>query len=277
MRRCLALCCALLLCLALSAGQAAAEAAPSPVKVYIDGLLRLRGYRAEGLLWLCPEDLCALYHHSASSVRDGDSYRLTLPEWTLEAPRGSEVYAVDGRFLYCPEGWREIDGRVYFPADLSLRLFGLRLEDAGGDSASLDESGRRLLRGGEDYYASHYPADDLFWLSHIIHAEAASEPLAAQIGVGSVVLNRVRSEQFPAAVIAVVLDREGAVQFDPVENGTVARVPDEQAILAACLCLEGYNTVGESLFFINPELTDAGWFDSALTPTAVIGHITFYS
>ena len=275
MRRWAALFLALLLCLPLP--QAAAETAPFSVKVYIDGLLRLRGYRIDGALWLCPEDLCALYHHSSDTVCDGEAYRLILPEWTLEAPRESEIYAVDGRFLYCPEGWREFGGRVYFPADLSLRLFGLKLEDTSLASASLDDSGKRLLRGGEDYYAAHYPADDLFWLSHIIHAEAGGEPLAAQIGVGNVVLNRVRSEQFPDSVIAVVLDRENMVQFDPVENGTVARVPDEQAILAACLCLEGYNTVGESLFFINPALTDASWFDAALTPTAVIGPITFYT
>ena len=183
---------------------------------------------------------------------------------------------MDGRFLYCPEGWREFGGRVYFPADLSLRLFGLKLEDTSLASASLDDSGKRLLRGGEDYYAAHYPSDDLFWLSHIIHAEAGGEPLAAQIGVGNVVLNRVRSEQFPDSVIAVVLDRENMVQFDPVENGTVARVPDEQAILAACLCLEGYRTAGDALYFVNPERGDPTWFARTLTPVCTIGHHQFY-
>ena len=122
----------------------------------------------------------------------------------------------------------------------------------------------------------HYSADDLFWLSHIIHAEAGGEPLAAQIGVGNVVLNRVRSEQFPDSVIAVVLDRENMVQFDPVENGTVARVPDEQAILAACLCLEGYNTVGDCMYFLNPDKASSRWFEENLTEAIVIGNHAFY-
>ena len=53
--------------------------------------------------------------------------------------------------------------------------------------------------------------------------------------------------------------------------------PDERAVLAACLCLEGYNPVGDSLYFMNPETGDGTWFEHALNPTVTIGHHQFYS
>ena len=276
MKRLCALLLALGLCLGVSAAASASAADAEPVRVYVDGLLRLRGYRAEGILWLCPEDLCTLFGVTADAETASDAYRLTLPQGTLEAPADTEVYTLDGRFFYCPEGRREIAGRSYFPADLSLRLFGLTAEyDA--DAVQLDTSAFRLLRGGQDYYAVHFPHDDLFWLSHIIFAEVGSEPLAAKIGVGSVVLNRVKNELFPSSVMEVVLDATGVQQFDPVGSGRVGNVPDEESLLAACLCLEGYDTVGDSLYFVNPELTDTSWFDAALTPVVTIGNCAFYA
>ena len=276
MKRLCALLLALGLCLSAGAAAFASAEDAAPVRVYVDGLLRLRGFRAEGILWLCPEDLCALFGVTAEAEVTEDGYRLRLPQGTLEAPADEEVCSLDGRFFYCPEGRREIDGRSCFPADLSLRLFGLTAED-GGDAVWLDASAFRLLRGGQDYYAVHFPHDDLFWLSHIIFAEVGSEPLAAKIGVGSVVLNRVKSELFPSSVMEVVLDASGVQQFDPVGSGRVRNVPDEESLLAACLCLEGYSTVGGSLYFVNPELTDTSWFESALTPVVTIGNCVFYA
>ena len=48
-------------------------------------------------------------------------------------------------------------------------------------------------------------------------------------------------------------------------------------MIAACLVLEGYNTVGGSLYFVNPEAADDAWFRQSLTPTVVIGHHHFYA
>lgn len=47
--------------------------------------------------------------------------------------------------------------------------------------------------------------------------------------------------------------------MDPAADGSVLGEPDERSVIAACLCLEGYNTVGESLYFVNPDRgTEAG-------------------
>lgn len=291
MKRLLPLLLGLCLCLAACGAQTpsppAAEkplpsASPVPaepwpaVPIYRDGLLTLRGYDCEGELYVCPMELCGLFGVSAEESVEPGGYRLRLPLWTLEAPADAEIYTADGRYLYCPSGYRSLYNRVYFPADVSERLFGVTLR-FDGQRAELDASRFRLLEGGPSYYDTHFHADDLFWLSHIIYAEAHWETLAGQIGVGNVVLNRVKSDRFPQTVMAVVLDREHITQFDPVESGDVTAEPDEQAMLAAYLCLEGYNTVGDSLYFVNPQLGDERWFENALTPTVTIGHHVFYS
>ena len=268
---CLALCLALLGCV-----PAFAEAPVEPVKVYLDGLLRLRGYRADGTLWLCPADVAALFELEASSVLDGETYSLRLLSWELTAPADSSILTADGRYLYCPEGWRVINGKVCFPASVSEKLFSLHFLEENGVYI-LDGSGFQLLRGGENYYTTHFSPEDLFWLSRIIDAEAHWEGLETQLGVGNVVLNRVRSELFPATVMGVVLDRKGAVQFEAAIPEAFAAEESDSAMLAACLSLEGYNVVGESLYFVNPALGDATWFEHALTETIRLGSLVFYS
>ena len=47
-------------------------------------------------------------------------------------------------------------------------------------------------------------------------------------------------------------------------------------MIAACLCLEGYNTVGESLYFVNPDRGDGSWFEASLRLVISIGDHDFY-
>ena len=276
MRRLLCLALALLLLAGSLPAGCAEEAGLSAVRVYVDGLLRLRGYDCAGTLYLSAEDVCALFDIPAEGTLDGAGYTLRLKNWTLSAPADEEVWTADGRYLYCPDGYREIAGRVCFPADVIERLFGLRFSFEA-QRAETDTSRFQLLQGGANYYTTRFPADDLYWLSHIIFSEAELEPLAGKIGVGNVVLNRVASKAFPSSILSVVLDREHRIQFSPVGTGTVASDPDESAVIAACLVLEGYNTVGDSLYFVNPEAADDSWFRSDLTPTVTIGHHHFYA
>ena len=279
----LLLVCLLLVCLLLG-GCAAQEAAPAPspaaeatasplptapahpyapLRVYFDGLLTGRGYVHSGAAFLAPETVCAFYGLACETALDAEGFTLSLPALTVRGKKGEAVFAADGRYLYAPEGWIEADGKLYLPADAIARIFGVGVIT-------------HLLMREEDYYSRTTQADDLFWLIHIIYAEAHHETLAGQIGVGSVVLNRVKSADFPDTIAAVVLDREHTLQFSPVGSGEVAAQPDETAELAAFLCLEGYNTVGDSLYFVNPERGDASWFDRSLTRVCAIGSHTFY-
>ena len=168
--------------------------------------------------------------------------------------------------------------KLYLPYELLCRFLCLDVQpEEGSDALYLSTLNARVIPGGEDYYELYFPSEELFWLSQIIHAEAWQQPLAGQIGVGNVVLNRVDSPDFPSTVFDVIFDMDhNIIQFEPISNGSVYSQPDEMARIAACLCLEGYNTVGDSLYFVNPAF-GSGWFDSSLDLTVTIGDHNFYS
>ncbi len=289
---------ALLLCVLLLSGCAAAPernsvptaepAAPSPLptapehpyeplRVYLDGLLTDRGYLRNGTAYLAPETICAYYGLAHEETADAQNFSLTLPGLTVTGSRNLSWFLADGRYLYAPDGWIEADGRLYLPAETIEHIFGLPVTLSGEPlRAEVGSTGYRLLQGGEDYYEKAFHADDLYWLEHIIYAEAHHESLACQIGVGNVVLNRLAHRDFPGTITGVVLDREHTVQFEPVGSGEVAAEPDETARIAARLCLEGFNTAGDSLYFVNPARGDPSWFSSSLRFVCRIGHLDFY-
>lgn len=248
-----------------------------PLPVYVDGLLTMRGYVRDGAAYLPPEAVCVYYGIGFETLWEDNSFTMRLQGLDVVGRDGLPYLTADGRYLYTPDGWFQADESLYLPADAVERLLGVTVTLADDCSrADMSGAGFRLLHGGEDYYARTTQADDLYWLIHIIYAEAHHESLAGQIGVGNVVLNRVASDDFPATIMAVVLDREHTLQFSPVGTGEVTAVPDESAEIAAYLCLEGYRTAGDALYFVNPERGDPSWFERTLTPVCSIDHHQFY-
>lgn len=70
-----------------------------------------------------------------------------------------------------------------------------------------------------------YSADDFYELSHVIQAEAGYCEWDMMVGVGSVVLNRVKHEAFPDSVYEVI-HQPG--QYSCVSNGSFAVEPTEE-------------------------------------------------
>jgi len=122
-----------------------------------------------------------------------------------------------------------------------------------------------------------YNEEDLYWLSRVIFAEAGNQPLDGMTGVGSVVLNRVADPTCPDTVYDVIFDNRYGVQFSVTENGSIYLEPTQAAIDAAKMCFEGYNPVGESLFFVNPKIGATSWFRNTRTFVASIGEHDFYA
>lgn len=157
------------------------------------------------------------------------------------------------------------NGRTYVP----LRL----VAEALGGRAAWDPylGGAAVTSAGADYDAM-----DLYWLSRIISAESGGEPLRGQIAVGNVVLNRVASREFPNTIPEVIFDRVDAVQFEPVENGTVYRTPTAQSVEAAQRVLDGENVIGSAMYFYAPALSQGVWINANRTYFQTIGCHRFY-
>lgn len=187
----------------------------------------------------------------------------------LAARPGDQWLTVNGRALYVPDGVLLEDGVTAVP----VRALAAAL---GGEVDWDREAGVTLTPGDGRPDPAPYTEDELYWMSRIISAESRGEPMEGKLAVGTVVLNRVASGEFPDTVYDVIFDRQWGVQFTPVANGTVYHDPTPESVLAAKLVLDGARAAGDSLYFIAPELTDNHWTMENQTYVTTIGCHWFY-
>ena len=201
---------------------------------------------------------------------DGAQARLTGGELELTARPGDLYITANGRPLYVAGGVRVVDGRLTLP----LRV----VAQAAGDGLAWDgpAATARLTTGQSQPPTAHYNAEDLYWLARVISAESRGEPLLGQIAVGNVVLNRVKSPKYPSTIKGVVFDTRNGVQFEPVSNGTIYQEPTSSALLAAKLCLEGADVVGDCMYFYAPALSPGTWIVNNCTYVTTIGCHRFF-
>jgi len=157
------------------------------------------------------------------------------------------------------------NGRTYVPLRLTANLL--------GGSAVWDPYLGGAAMTSPD---AEYDAMDLYWLSRIISAESGGESMDGQIAVGNVVLNRVESDEFPDTIPGVIFDRVDAVQFEPVENGTIYHMPEEECVEAAMQVLDGEDVIGEAMYFYAPALSEGVWINANRTYQETIGCHRFY-
>ena len=168
---------------------------------------------------------------------------------------GAYALYSDGRVLFASTPSVILsDGRMYVPASVLMRALSLNFS-AGSGGAVRTSGVARPLVSGDKYYAE----DAVYWLSRIISAESKGEPLIGQIAVGNVVLNRVRSADFPATIYGVIFDRKYGVQFSPISNGTIYDTPSASSILAAKICLDGFTVSDDIMYFLRPSASTSSW------------------
>ena len=93
-----------------------------------------------------------------------------------------------------------------------------------------------------------YTDDELYCLAHIINAEAGDDNCTHEqrIAVGSVVLNRVASDEFPNTIYDVVFQ---ARQYSPTWNGSFDKEPTEDSVAVAEMLLkEGSQIPADCVF-----------------------------
>lgn len=191
----------------------------------------------------------------------------------LSVGRGASYLVANGRYIYLDGATaRLIDGRMYLPARPLAKALGRSVEWVGATRSVHLTRGSGAIASG----ASFYRADDVYWLSRIISAEARGESLVGQIAVGAVVLNRVASGEFPNTICGVIFDRKWGVQFEPTMNGEIWREPTASSVIAAKLALDGANPVGSCLYFLNRATASSGWIPANRVYHSQIGAHSFY-
>ena len=279
-KRVLTLLLAAALLLACGAGTAFAWTREYPsVRVYGDGLLIGRAYRYGDVVYLSVKDVCAFLGLESEESYDRTTHEVVAEaeKLSLHAQTGISYVTVNSRYLLNLKGILIVEGRPYFPVELIEKIFSLHAGlSPEKDRLDLNLQEAEILQGGENYYEETFGSDNILWLSRLISAEAAGQPFVGMVGVGNVVLNRVASDRFPNTIFDVIFDTKNGVQFAPVYDGSIYENATKLSVIAACVALEGYSTVGDSLFFIAPALADDAWLKEYYVYVTSIGGHDFY-
>jgi len=117
--------------------------------------------------------------------------------------------------------------------------------------------------------------EELYLLQKIVMAEAEGEPYQGKVAVANVVLNRLRSANFPDTIRKVIYQKH---QFSPVANGRLKRVkPSEDSINAVNDALSGKKAVPDNTyFFLSLKLAQDLTVKNSQVYVKTIGNHTFY-
>ncbi|MCL6601638.1 MAG: cell wall hydrolase [Paenibacillus sp.] len=117
--------------------------------------------------------------------------------------------------------------------------------------------------------------EDMLLLQKIVMAEAEGEPYQGKVAVANVVLNRLRSANFPDTIKDVIYQKS---QFSPVANGRLKRVkPNQDSINAVNAALSGVKKVSDdTYFFLSLKLAQDLTVHHNQKYVKTIGNHTFY-
>lgn len=205
------------------------------------------------------------------STSDG-IHKISARGLTVSAQLWNAYIEANGRCFYTETSCRIIGGELYVPIRPLAYIF--NVDVVWNDAA---RSVKLIDRGGVCK-----PADAVYWdgavlwLSRIIYAESRGEPLLGKIAVGNVVMNRVRSPQFPNTIYSVIFDRKYGTQFTPVATGAIYNTPSDECVRAAKMVLEGATVSNEVLYFMNPRIATSSWISKNREFAFKIGNHSFY-
>lgn len=120
----------------------------------------------------------------------------------------------------------------------------------------------------------NYTATDLDLLARLITAEAQDQPYNAQVAVGAVVVNRVKSSEFPNTISSVIYQKDnGYSQFCPVSNGWINKPATETSKKAAKEALSGVDASKGALYYFDDSATNKWIWSRPIT--ARIGNMIY--
>ena len=203
-------------------------------------------------------------------TQDNDTATVTTPNLTITASAGNIFLEANGRYLFVPETCRQQNGNIMVPVRVLAKAFDASILWEGETRTICVTKGSGAITPSSSFYGDK----DLYWMSRIISAEARGEPLAGKIAVGSVIMNRLASPEFPKTVYDVIFDQQYGVQFTPAYSGAIYNTPSEECIIAAKIALDGGNTAGSSLYF---AATPYCWAGRNRPMAMTIGNHFFYA
>jgi len=122
-----------------------------------------------------------------------------------------------------------------------------------------------------DQSSTNNTGDMVDLLARLINGEARGEPYKGQVAVGAVVMNRVKSSEFPDTISGVIYQKG---QFSCVTDGQFDKAIDEDSTVykAAREALNGADPTNGCIFFYNPKTSKSKWLYSRTTVITIGSH-----
>lgn len=115
-----------------------------------------------------------------------------------------------------------------------------------------------------------YSSSDIYLLAKCVHAEARGEPYVGQVAVAAVILNRVKSPEFPNTISGVIYQPWA---FTAVNDGQINLEPNDSAYSAAKDAMNGWDPSYGCLYYYNPETATSKWIWSRQTVVTIGKHV----
>lgn len=111
---------------------------------------------------------------------------------------------------------------------------------------------------------------DLYLLAKCVHAEARGESYTGQVAVAAVILNRVKSADFPNTIAGVIYQPWA---FTAVNDGQINLEPNQIAYNAARDAMNGWDPTYGALYYYNAKTATNKWIYNKKTTVTIGNHV----
>lgn len=164
--------------------------------------------------------------------------------------------------------WGYYDGPITGEIDNETREAIMDFQSSHGISATGNLDAATTAAIG--VYVNTQTSNDIYMLAKCIYAEARGEPYEGMVAVGGVILNRVKSAEFPNTIYGVIYQPWA---FTAVHDGQIDLEPNTTAYEAAQDAMNGWDPSYGSLFYYNPDKATSQWIFSRETVVVIGSHI----
>jgi N-acetylmuramoyl-L-alanine amidase len=120
----------------------------------------------------------------------------------------------------------------------------------------------------------HLSKEEIDLMARAVYSEARGEPFKGQVAVAAVILNRVKSDEFPHTIKGIIY-QNGA--FTAVADGQINLKPNRTAYEAVEQAIRGSDPTGGAIYYYNPDTATSTWMKerASRSKTIRIGHHIF--
>jgi N-acetylmuramoyl-L-alanine amidase len=133
------------------------------------------------------------------------------------------------------------------------------LPQTSGGNGGAGKGGGNAGESGNNLPASNnlgFTEKDLKMMANAVYGESRGEPYEGQVAVAAVIINRVKSSEFPNTATGVIF-QPGA--FTAVADGQIWLTPNDKAVKAVKDAISGWDPSDGCLYYFNPETATSKW------------------